>query len=181
MTAIELLESLNLLDEHERVEAKRASEVGRSVLETVCARAYRAGPSGGSAAPIRDLHLSDEEAKALIVVREADAMDNATYRELNKVDTLATSGALRRLRDAGLLEQKGRGSATYYVPTNQLVGIGPDVPAKPGTTAAGREGLSGTPAVLPRESDDFGIHPAGVCAAPVSVWTGVHDPAGGTE
>ena len=69
----------------------------------------------------RDLHLSDEEAKALILVREAGAIDNATYRDLNKVDTLAASQALRRLRDAGLLAQKGRGSATYYVPTERLV------------------------------------------------------------
>jgi len=71
-------------------------------------------------ARFRDLHLSDEEAKALIVVREAGAIDNATYRELNKVDALSASGALRRLRDASLLAQKGRGSATYYVPTERL-------------------------------------------------------------
>jgi ATP-dependent DNA helicase RecG len=63
-----------------------------------------------------------DEAKALIVVREAGAIDNATYRELSKVDTLAASAALRRLRDAGLLAQKGRGSATYYVPTERLAG-----------------------------------------------------------
>lgn len=36
--------------------------------------------------------------KARIVVSEAGAIDNATYRELNKVDALATSGALRWLR-----------------------------------------------------------------------------------
>lgn len=30
MTAAELLENLNLLDEHERIEAKRAQEVGKS-------------------------------------------------------------------------------------------------------------------------------------------------------
>lgn len=71
-------------------------------------------------AQFRELHLSDEEAKALIVVREAGAIDNAAYRELNKVDALTASGALRRLRDAGLLAQKGRGSATYYVPTERL-------------------------------------------------------------
>jgi len=71
-------------------------------------------------ARFRDLHLSDDEAKALIVIREAGAIDNATYRELNKVDVLSASQSLRRLRDAGLLTQKGRGSATYYVPTEQL-------------------------------------------------------------
>lgn len=71
-------------------------------------------------ARFKDLKLSDEEAKALIVVREAGAIENASYRELNHVDTLTASQALRRLRDAGLLTQKGRGSATYYVPTERL-------------------------------------------------------------
>ena len=47
MTAIELLESLNFLDEHERIEAKRASEVGKSVLETVCAFSNEPGLGGG--------------------------------------------------------------------------------------------------------------------------------------
>lgn len=42
-------------------------------------------------AQFKDLHLSDDEAKALIVVREAGAIDNGTYRELTKVDTLAAS------------------------------------------------------------------------------------------
>ncbi len=68
----------------------------------------------------KEHHLNDNDAKALIVVREAGAIDNATYRELGKVDTLTASSALRRLRDAGLLAQQGRGSATYYVPTPRL-------------------------------------------------------------
>jgi len=67
------------------------------------------------------LHLSDEEARALVVAREAGTIDNATYRALNKVDTLAASNALRRLRDAGLFSQQGRGSATWYQPTDKLV------------------------------------------------------------
>ena len=75
-------------------------------------------------AQFKDLQLSDDEAKALIVVREAGAINNGTYRELTKVDTLAASQALRRLRDAGLLVQKGRGSATYYVPTERLLDEG---------------------------------------------------------
>ena len=72
-------------------------------------------------AQFKDLHLSEDEAKALIVVREAGAINNGTYRELTKVDTLTASQSLRRLRDAGLLAQKGRGSATYYVPTERLL------------------------------------------------------------
>ncbi len=39
----------------------------------------------------------------------------------NCVETLAASASLRRLRDLGLLEQKGRSNATYYVPTNKLL------------------------------------------------------------
>ena len=46
-TARELLEQLNTLDEQERVEAKRAAEVGRSLLETVCALANEPGLDGG--------------------------------------------------------------------------------------------------------------------------------------
>lgn len=47
MTAVELLESLNLLDEHERIEAKRASDIGKSLLETVCAFANEPCLGGG--------------------------------------------------------------------------------------------------------------------------------------
>jgi hypothetical protein len=48
------------------------------------------------------------------VVREAGAIDNATYRALNKVDTLAASAALRRLRDAGRLAGEVRASYSYF-------------------------------------------------------------------
>ena len=47
MTALELLESLNLLDETERIEAKRASEAGKSILETICAFANEPALGGG--------------------------------------------------------------------------------------------------------------------------------------
>lgn len=72
----------------------------------------------------RDLHLSDEEARALVAVREQGAIDNVMYREINRVDTLGASQALRRLRDTGLLGQRGRGSGTYYLPTPWLLGSG---------------------------------------------------------
>lgn len=60
--------------------------------------------------------LSDEEARALVVVRELGAIDNAVYRNVNRTDTLNASVHLRRLRDLGLLAMKGSGSRTYYVP-----------------------------------------------------------------
>jgi ATP-dependent DNA helicase RecG len=60
--------------------------------------------------------LSDEEARALVFVREVGAIDNAAYRSINRTDTLNASAHLRRLRDLGLLEMKGAGSRTYYLP-----------------------------------------------------------------
>lgn len=66
--------------------------------------------------------LPDEEARALIWVREVGAIDNSTLRELTKIDTLAASKRLQHLRDIGLLQQKGKGSATHYVPTPLLLG-----------------------------------------------------------
>ncbi|MBP7572671.1 MAG: putative DNA binding domain-containing protein [Rhodoferax sp.] len=91
-------------------------------------------------AQFKDLHLSEDEAKALIVVREAGAINNGTYRELTKVDTLTASQSLRRLRDAGLLAQKGRGSATYYVPTERLLDSG--LSSNPEALSSESEGLS---------------------------------------
>lgn len=72
-------------------------------------------------AQFSDCELSSEEARALIVLREMGAIDNGVYRDVNRVDTLAASQALRRLRDLGLIAQKGKGRATYYVPTVRLV------------------------------------------------------------
>jgi len=74
----------------------------------------------------KDCSLSDDDARALIVAREIGAIDNAVYRSIIHVDTLVASGRLRRLRDLGLLQQKGQGRATYYVPTSKLLGEGPE-------------------------------------------------------
>ena len=94
----------------------------------------------------KDLQLNDDEAKALIVVREAGAINNGTYRELTKVDTLTASQALRRLRDAGLLAQKGRGSATYYVPTERLLDNGLSTNAE--ALSSNPDGLLSNPEAL---------------------------------
>ena len=47
MNAQELLQRLNLLDENERIEAKRAQESGKSILQTICAFANEPGLDGG--------------------------------------------------------------------------------------------------------------------------------------
>ncbi|WP_313311425.1 ATP-binding protein [Pulveribacter sp.] len=107
-------------------------------------------------AQFKELQLSDEEARALVVAREAGAIDNATYRALNKVDTLTASSALGRLRDAGLLSQQGRGSATWYQPTEKLLGSAPGasidkldaLSSKPGCLSSMPDGLSSKPECL---------------------------------
>lgn len=105
----------------------------------------------------RDLQLSDEEARALVAVREQGAIDNAMYRELNRVDTVSASQSLRRLRDAGLLEQKGRGAGTYYLPTPWLLGSDDEVdsdsgsetqPSDPDALSSQSGGLSSNPGAL---------------------------------
>lgn len=63
-----------------------------------------------------DLALSDGQRRALVVLRELGALDNAVYRQTNAVETLEASKELRTLRRHGLIEMKGSGSATYYVP-----------------------------------------------------------------
>ena len=95
-------------------------------------------------ARFKEHQLSEAEAGALVVAREAGAMDNQTYREINKVDTLAASKALRRLRDAGLFTQKDRGSATWYQPTGKLLGDDDGLSSNP-------EGLSSNPLSLSRD------------------------------
>lgn len=81
--------------------------------------------------------LSDEEARALVFVREVGAIDNAAYRSINRVDTLSASAHLRRLRDLDLLEMKGAGNRTYYIPGQGMRGAdpvpgGPDLHQSPG-------------------------------------------------
>ena len=65
----------------------------------------------------KDLNLTEAEARVIIATREIGAMNNSVVRALCGLDTLAASSLLGRLRNAGLLEKKGAGPATYYVPT----------------------------------------------------------------
>lgn len=60
--------------------------------------------------------LTDHEAKAMVLVRETSYIDNLRYRNLNGVDVLTASSALRRLRDLKLLEAHGKSTATFYGP-----------------------------------------------------------------
>ena len=69
----------------------------------------------------RDCNLSDDEARALAVVRETGLINNANFRLLSGLDIVIASRRLVRLRDMKLLKQQGRGSATYYVPGERFI------------------------------------------------------------
>ena len=93
--------------------------------------------------------LIDEEARALVYVRETSSIDNATYRDLNRVDALNASHHLRRLRDQGFLDQRGKGSATFYVPGEKfLASLSPETPTSSGALSGNPAPLSGNPAPL---------------------------------
>jgi ATP-dependent DNA helicase RecG len=87
--------------------------------------------------------IRDEESRALVFVRELGAIDNAAYRSINRTDTLNASVHLRRLRDLGLLEMKGAGNRTYYVP---------GVPLLVGTTVDHAAGTAVNPHQPPRNT-----------------------------
>jgi ATP-dependent DNA helicase RecG len=59
--------------------------------------------------------VSDAQARALVVARRTGYVTNAILRDVSGLDTLAASVQLRQLRDQGLLELRGKGSATHYV------------------------------------------------------------------
>lgn len=73
--------------------------------------------------------LTEDEMKAMISAREVGAIDNSTYRTINReIDTLAASKHLRKLCDCGLLEKRGSGPATFYVPTAKSLDNWPPKP-----------------------------------------------------
>jgi ATP-dependent DNA helicase RecG len=86
----------------------------------------------------RDFQLPPDEQKALIFVREVGAINNAAYRDINGAETLESTYRLRRLRDLGLLEQRGQSRATYYVPTSRFVDLSQGVMADQSSDPAGK-------------------------------------------
>lgn len=68
----------------------------------------------------RILALSTEEQKALVYARKTGRVDNAAYRSLNRIDTLAASRALTRLESLGMLRrsEQRRGPGVFYTLTN---------------------------------------------------------------
>jgi ATP-dependent DNA helicase RecG len=95
-----------------------------------------------------DYLLNDAQKRALIFVREVGAIDNPSYRQLNGCDILKASSELRIMRDTALLEQKGRGRATYYIPGDQFFAVTappPSLTAPPPSLTAPPPSLTAPP------------------------------------
>lgn len=105
----------------------------------------------------RDCELSEDEARALVFTKEVGQIDNAAYRDINKVDSLTASGHLRKMRNNGLLEQRGRGTKTYYIPgkrfVNSLSGKLEGLSGRPEGLSGKIESLSGEQKTLHGDSD----------------------------
>ena len=70
----------------------------------------------------QDVSLDEAEMRAMISARELGAINNTSFRSLNRdCDTLSASKHLRKLVDCGLLAKKGGGAATYYTPTDKAI------------------------------------------------------------
>ena len=108
----------------------------------------------------QDVELTDEQARALVFVREAGAITNAAFRAITHLDVLTASQHLRRLRQNGLLQQKGKGAQTYYLPTEKLL-------APWQAQAPGRESQYGNPPVQPVESASQSVKPAAQSVKPL--------------
>ncbi len=90
--------------------------------------------------------LSEAQRYALIFVREQGAIDNRTLRQLTGSDVLTASQELRKLRELRLIEQKGKGSATYYLPGSLFPAVAANTPPQHeelGTLPDGHGTLSG--------------------------------------
>ena len=117
--------------------------------------------------------LDEEEARALIFVRERGRISNADYRDLTGLDTLSASQHLRRLTDLDLLEQVPKGAATYYVPgprmkssqTQEAEGLSLEsesVSGESGSLSGESEGLSGESEGLSGESEGLSGESSGL-------------------
>ena len=59
--------------------------------------------------------LSDEEARALVLVRECGQIDAATYSAINRSDATTASAHLQRLEQLGLLQAHGQGERAHWL------------------------------------------------------------------
>jgi ATP-dependent DNA helicase RecG len=90
----------------------------------------------------------------------AGAIDNQTYRQMADCDILKASAELRSLKSTGLVDSKGRGKATYYIPGLQLLSS-----AKPNDMS----GIKNTHGEIPNTHGDVSELPALILEMPVEL------------
>lgn len=101
--------------------------------------------------------INDSQKSALIFIREVGAIDNTSYRQLSG-DTNKVSGAqLKKLRLAGIIEQKNTGKYTYYIPGHEFLSTLPDKTLSPQPDALSPQlgNLSTQPDALSPQSQDI--------------------------
>lgn len=64
--------------------------------------------------------LNDNQKRIFIFVREVNAIDNSTARQINGSDTITANADLRKLRELDLLNQKGKSKFTDYTSSELL-------------------------------------------------------------
>ena len=116
-------------------------------------------------ARFKAFELEENDLRALLLVREFGVVDNASYRDLNHVDTLTASLHLRRLRDCGLLKQQGRSVATYYEFGPEALRVLRDR-AKPGNLDEKPTNLDGKSPNLHDKSPNLGEKPGNLDEKP---------------
>lgn len=87
-----------------------------------------------------EFDLNDAQKQALIFLREVGALDNTSYRQFADVDVYRANVDIRKLRELGLIEQKGKGRGTYYLPSPVIT-----TEAEPQILEANRQTSEGTP------------------------------------
>ncbi|WKZ79135.1 MAG: ATP-binding protein [Fimbriimonadaceae bacterium] len=117
-----------------------------------------------------DCSLSEDEAHILIVTRELGLVNNSIVRTLFKIDTLTASRRLQRLRNLGLLEQRGQGPNTIYYPGKRLSGE-----SDPQTSALDEPPEPGSIVSLPVESGGLSVE-SGSLSVESGGLTGAHEP-----
>ena len=136
---------------------------------------------------LSDCNLDEGLARALIVVREQGRIDNATYRDINGVDTLTASQKLARLRKLDLLQPRDSGSRTYYVPGARLraVEISESRPiggwGANSTGSVESEGASSTGSAKAGESSSTGSAESGSASSTGSAKAGESSSTGSAE
>ncbi len=120
-------------------------------------------------AAFKDLKLSDEEAKALIWVREtgetSGAINNAVYRNLSGVDAREAHYRLRHLCNLELLVPRGKGSTVFYTPGPEFLKRLKSV-ANAETPLAGMSAMSDSGAGIPDNEVTMSDNEVGIADKP---------------